>query len=230
MKFGVVVFPGSNCDQDVIYVLEHILGQEVVRLWHKDHDLQGAEFIILPGGFSFGDYLRSGAIARFSPIMQEVVRFANNGGYVMGICNGFQILAEANLVPGALLHNENRKFICRNTWLKTVTTNSMLTRLTNPDKVLMIPVAHGEGQYFAHEDTIKMLNDTDSVLFRYCDAAGNLNLESNLNGSVGNIAGVCNAGRNVFGLMPHPERAADALLNNQDGLIIFESILGMVNA
>jgi phosphoribosylformylglycinamidine synthase I len=230
MKFGVVVFPGSNCDQDVIYVLEHILGQEVVRLWHKDHDLQGAEFIILPGGFSFGDYLRSGAIARFSPIMQEVVRFANNGGYVMGICNGFQILAEANLVPGALLHNENRKFICRNTWLKTVTTNSMLTRLTNPDKVLMIPVAHGEGQYFAHEDTIKMLNDTDSVLFRYCDAAGNMNLESNLNGSVGNIAGVCNAGRNVFGLMPHPERAADALLNNQDGLIIFESILGMVNA
>jgi phosphoribosylformylglycinamidine synthase I len=230
MKFGVVVFPGSNCDQDVIYVLEHILGQEVVRLWHKDHDLQGAEFIILPGGFSFGDYLRSGAIARFSPIMQEVVRFANNGGYVMGICNGFQILAEANLVPGALLHNENRKFICRNTWLKTVTTNSMLTRLTNPDKVLMIPVAHGEGQYFAHDDTIKMLNDTDSVLFRYCDAAGNMNTESNLNGSVGNIAGVCNAGRNVFGLMPHPERAADALLNNQDGLIIFESILGMVNA
>ncbi len=230
MKFGVVVFPGSNCDQDVIYVLEHILGQEVVRLWHKDHDLQGAEFIILPGGFSFGDYLRSGAIARFSPIMQEVVRFANNGGYVLGICNGFQILAEANLVPGALLHNENRKFICRNTWLKTVTTNSMLTRLTNPDKVLMIPVAHGEGQYFAHEDTIKMLNDTDSVLFRYCDARGNMTTESNLNGSVGNIAGVCNAGRNVFGLMPHPERAADTLLNNQDGLIIFESILGMVNA
>jgi phosphoribosylformylglycinamidine synthase I len=230
MKFGVVVFPGSNCDQDVIYVLEHVLGQEVVRLWHKDHDLQGADFIILPGGFSFGDYLRSGAIARFSPIMQEVIKFANNGGYVMGICNGFQILAEAHLVPGALLHNENRKFICRNTWLKPATSNSLLTHLIEPDRVLKIPVAHGEGQYFANEDTIKMLNDTDSVLFRYCDEAGNGSAESNLNGSIANIAGVCNAGRNVFGLMPHPERASDALLNNQDGLVIFESILGMVNA
>jgi phosphoribosylformylglycinamidine synthase I len=230
MKFGVVVFPGSNCDQDVIYVLEQILGQQVVRLWHKDHDLQGADFIILPGGFSFGDYLRSGAIARFSPIMQEVVKFANNGGYVMGICNGFQILAEAHLVPGALLHNQNRKFICRNTWLKPATSNSLLTHLIEPDRILKIPVAHGEGQYFAHEDTIKMLYDTDSVLFKYCDATGNTNEESNLNGSTGNIAGVCNAGRNVFGLMPHPERAADALLNNEDGLIIFESILGMVNA
>lgn len=230
MRFGVVVFPGSNCDQDVIYVLEHVLGQEVVRLWHKDHDLQGAEFIILPGGFSFGDYLRSGAIARFSPIMQEVIKFANNGGYVMGICNGFQILAEAHLVPGALLHNENRKFICRNTWLKPATSNSLLTHLIAPDRVLKIPVAHGEGQYFANEDTIKMLNDTDSVLFRYCDEGGNLSTESNLNGSIANIAGVCNAGRNVFGLMPHPERASDALLNNQDGLVIFESILGMVNA
>jgi phosphoribosylformylglycinamidine synthase I len=230
MKFGVVIFPGSNCDQDVIDVLEHILGQQVVRLWHKDHDLQGVDFVILPGGFSFGDYLRSGAIARFSPIMQEVIKFANNGGYVMGICNGFQILAEAHLVPGALLHNENRKFICRNTFLKPATSNSMLTNLIEPDRILKIPVAHGEGQYFAHEDTIKMLNDTDSILFRYCDAAGNTNEESNLNGSIGNIAGVCNAGRNVFGLMPHPERASDALLNNQDGLIIFESILGMVNA
>jgi phosphoribosylformylglycinamidine synthase I len=231
MKFGVVIFPGSNCDQDVIDVLEHILGQQVVRLWHKDHDLQGVDFVILPGGFSFGDYLRSGAIARFSPIMQEVIKFANNGGYVMGICNGFQILAEAHLVPGALLHNENRKFICRNTFLKPGTSNSLLTNLIEPDRILKVPVAHGEGQYFAQEDTIKMLNDTDSILFRYCDAAGNTNtVESNLNGSSGNIAGVCNAGRNVFGLMPHPERASDALLNNQDGLIIFESILGMVNA
>jgi len=230
MKFGVVVFPGSNCDQDVIYVLEHILGQQVVRLWHKDHDLQGADFIVLPGGFSFGDYLRSGAIARFSPIMQEVIKFANNGGYVMGICNGFQILTEAHLVPGALLYNHNRKFICRNTWLKPATKNSLLTNLIDPDAILKIPVAHGEGQYFAHEDTIKMLQDTDSILFKYCDSNGNTNTESNLNGSTGNIAGVCNAGRNVFGLMPHPERAADTLLDNQDGLIIFESILGMVNA
>ncbi|MEJ5961248.1 phosphoribosylformylglycinamidine synthase subunit PurQ [Pedobacter immunditicola] len=230
MKFGVVIFPGSNCDEDVIYVLEHILGQQVVRLWHKDHDLQGADFIVLPGGFSFGDYLRSGAIARFSPIMQEVIRFANAGGYVMGICNGFQILAEAHLLPGALLHNQNRKFICRNAWVKAVTTNSLLTSLCNVNKAMKIPVAHGEGQYFAPADTINRLNDTDRVLFRYCDEDGQISLTTNLNGSTENIAGICNAGRNVFGLMPHPERAADALLNNQDGLIIFESILGMVNA
>ena len=230
MKFGVVIFPGSNCDEDVIYVLEHILGQQVVRLWHKDHDLQGSEFIVLPGGFSYGDYLRSGAIARFSPIMQEVVKFANAGGYVMGICNGFQILAEAHLLPGALLHNQNRKFICRNAWVKAVTTKSVLTNLCNVNKALKIPVAHGEGQYYAPAETIKMLNDTDSVLFRYCDADGQISLTTNLNGSTENIAGICNAGRNVFGLMPHPERASDALLNNQDGLIIFESILGMVNA
>jgi len=230
MKFGVVIFPGSNCDEDVIYVLEHILGQQVVRLWHKDHDLQGAEFIVLPGGFSFGDYLRSGAIARFSPIMQEVVKFANAGGYVMGICNGFQILAEAHLLPGALLHNEHRKFICRNAWVKAVTTNSLVTSLCNVNKAMKIPVAHGEGQYFAPAETIHMLNDADRVLFRYCDEDGQISLNTNLNGSTENIAGICNAGRNVFGLMPHPERAADALLNNQDGLIIFESILGMVNA
>jgi len=230
MKFGVVIFPGSNCDEDVIYVLEHILGQQVVRLWHKDHDLQGADFIVLPGGFSFGDYLRPGAIARFSPIMQEIVKFANAGGYVMGICNGFQILTEAHLLPGALLHNQNRKFICRNTWVKAVTTNSLLTSLCNVNKAMKIPVAHGEGQYYAPADTINMLNDTDRVLFRYCDEDGQISLTTNLNGSTENIAGICNAGRNVFGLMPHPERAADALLNNQDGLIIFESILGMVNA
>lgn len=230
MKFGVVIFPGSNCDEDVIYVLEHILGQQVVRLWHKDHDLQGAEFIVLPGGFSFGDHLRPGAIAHFSPIMQEIVKFANTGGYVLGICNGFQILAEANLLPGALLHNENRKFICRNAWIKAATTKSLITSLCDVRKALKIPVAHGEGQYYASADTIKMLNDTDSVLFRYCNADGQINLDTNLNGSTENIAGVCNAGRNVFGLMPHPERAADALLSNQDGLIIFESILGMVNA
>jgi phosphoribosylformylglycinamidine synthase I len=230
MKFGVVIFPGSNCDEDVIYVLEHILGQQVVRLWHKDHDLQGAEFIVLPGGFSFGDYLRCGAIARFSPIMQEVIKFAHAGGFVMGICNGFQILTEAHLLPGALLHNQNRKFICRNTHIKAVTSNSLITSLCDVNQALKIPVAHGEGQYFAAEDTLKKLNDTDSVLFRYCDADGKISLNTNLNGSTENIAGICNSGRNVFGLMPHPERAADALLKNQDGLIIFESILGMVHA
>ncbi len=230
MKFGVVVFPGSNCDQDSIYVLDKILGQEVVKLWHKDHDLQGTDFIILPGGFSYGDYLRSGAIARFSPIMQEVIQFANKGGYVMGICNGFQILSEAGLVPGALLHNSNRKFICRNIYMKAETTNSLITSGLNTDKALKIPIAHGEGNYFATEDTLKRLNDNDQVLFRYCDESGQVTPESNPNGSVQNIAGVCNEGRNVFGLMPHPERAADCILGNEDGLGIFESILKTVHA
>jgi phosphoribosylformylglycinamidine synthase len=230
MKFGVVVFPGSNCDQDSIYVLESILGQEVVKLWHKDHDLQGADFVILPGGFSFGDYLRSGAIARFSPIMQEVIHFANKGGYVMGICNGFQILAEAGLVPGALLHNSSRKFICRNIHLKAQTTNSLITSAISADKALKIPVAHGEGNYFADADTLKKLNDKDQILFRYCDENGLISPGSNPNGSIENIAGVCNENRNVFGLMPHPERAADPVLGNEDGLGVFESILKIVHA
>ena len=169
MKFGVVIFPGSNCDEDVIYVLEQIMGQEVVRLWHKDHDLQGVDFVVLPGGFSFGDYLRSGAIARFSPLMQEVIQFANKGGYVMGICNGFQILTEAGLLPGALLHNSNRKFICHNVYLKTETTNSLITSALDLDKPLKIPIAHGEGNYFAKPDVLKGLQDNDQILFRYCD-------------------------------------------------------------
>ncbi|QJD95685.1 phosphoribosylformylglycinamidine synthase subunit PurQ [Mucilaginibacter robiniae] len=230
MKFGVVIFPGSNCDEDIIYVLEKVMGQQVVRLWHKDHDLQGADVVILPGGFSFGDYLRSGAIARFSPIMQEVIQFAAKGGYVMGICNGFQILAEAGLVPGALLHNKQRKFICRNTYLRAQTNNSLLTSQIDEQKVLKIPIAHGEGNYYADEDTLKALNDNEQVLFRYTDEAGNITNEANPNGSVENIAGVCNVKRNVFALMPHPERAADALLANEDGLAIFESILNMANA
>lgn len=230
MKFGVVIFPGSNCDEDIIYVLEHVLGQQVVRLWHKDHDLQGAEFIVLPGGFSFGDYLRSGAIARFSPIMQEVVKFAANGGYVMGICNGFQILVEAHLLPGVLLHNNNRKFVCNNIYLKPETTNSMLTAQADLNQALKIPVAHGEGNYFADADTLKALNDNDQVLFRYCDENGNVTDAANFNGSIQNIAGVTNTARNVFGLMPHPERAAETLVGNQDGLVIFESILSLVKA
>jgi len=230
MKFGVVIFPGSNCDEDIIHVLEKIMGQQVVRLWHKDHDLQNVDFVILPGGFSFGDYLRSGAIARFSPIMQEVIQFAAKGGYVWGICNGFQILAEAGLVPGALLHNNQRKFICNNYYLKAQTTNSLLTSQVNPAKALKIPIAHGEGNFFADADTLKQINDNDQVLFRYCDAAGNIVAEANPNGAIENIAGVCNKERNVFGMMPHPERAADSLLANEDGLSIFESILAQVKA
>jgi len=230
MKFGVVIFPGSNCDEDIIHVLEKIMGQQVVRLWHKDHDLLNVDFVILPGGFSFGDYLRSGAIARFSPIMQEVIQFAAKGGYVWGICNGFQILAEAGLVPGALLHNNQRKFICNNYYLKAQTTNSLLTSQVDPAKALKIPIAHGEGNFFADADTLKQINDNDQVLFRYCDAAGNIVAEANPNGAIENIAGVCNKERNVFGMMPHPERAADSLLANEDGLSIFESILSQVKA
>lgn len=230
MKFGVVIFPGSNCDEDIIYVLEKILGQQVVRLWHKDHHLQGADFIVLPGGFSFGDYLRSGAIARFSPIMQEVIRFANNGGYLLGICNGFQILTEAGLLEGALLHNVNRKFICRNIYMKPQTNNSLITSQIDLDRALKIPIAHGEGNYFADEDVLKSLNDNDQVLFRYCDEMGNITAAANPNGSLENIAGICNRERNVFGFMPHPERASDPLVANEDGLAIFESILSMVKA
>jgi len=230
MKFGVVIFPGSNCDEDIIYVLEKILGQRVVRLWHKDHDLQDVDFIVLPGGFSFGDYLRSGAIARFSPIMQEVIRFAAKGGYVFGICNGFQILTEAGLLAGALLHNGNRKFICRNIYAKAQTSNSLLTAQIDPQRALKIPVAHGEGNYFADAGVLKSLNDNDQVLFRYCDGFGNITPEANPNGSLDNIAGICNTERNVFGFMPHPERASDILVANEDGLAIFESILSLVKA
>ena len=230
MKFGVITFPGSNCDADIVYVLQKIMGQQVVPLWHKNHDLQGVDFVVLPGGFSFGDYLRSGAIARFSPIMQEVIQFAAKGGYVMGVCNGFQILTEAGLLPGALLHNSNRKFICRNIYLKAQTGNSLLTSQIEPQAALKIPIAHGEGNYFADADILKAINDADQVLFRYCDEAGNITTDANPNGSVENIAGVCNAQRNVFGLMPHPERASDSLVGNQDGLAIFESILSLVKA
>jgi len=230
MKFGVVIFPGSNCDEDIIHVLEKIMGQQVVRLWHKDHSLQGCDFIVLPGGFSFGDYLRSGAIARFSPIMQEVIKFAQNGGYVMGICNGFQILTESGLLPGTLLHNKNRKFICRNIYMKPQTADTLITAQIDPQRALKIPIAHGEGNYFAAPEVLKTLNDNNQVIFRYCDEAGNITDEANPNGAIENIAGICNEGRNVFGFMPHPERAADPLLGNEDGLAIFESILSLVKA
>jgi phosphoribosylformylglycinamidine synthase I len=230
MKFGVVIFPGSNCDEDIIYTLERLSGQPVAKLWHKDHDLQGVDMVVLPGGFSFGDYLRSGAIARFSPIMEQVIAFANNGGYVLGICNGFQVLTEAGLLPGALLHNQNRKFICRNIYLKAETSNSLLTSQIDPQRALKIPIAHGEGNYFAEPDVLQQLKDNDQILFRYCDESGLVTTDANPNGSLENIAGVCNVKRNVFGLMPHPERAADSLLANEDGVAIFESILSLVKA
>ena len=230
MKFGVITFPGSNCDQDMVYVLETIMGQQVEKLWHKDHDLKGCEFIVLPGGFSYGDYLRSGAIAQFSPIMKEVIEFAKNGGYVFGVCNGFQILCESGLLPGTLQHNNSRQFICKNVHLRTETSNSMITRNIAEGSVLKIPIAHGEGNYYDTPEAILKLEDNDQVLFRYSSVTGEVNSESNPNGALNNIAGICNAQRNVFGMMPHPERAADSDLGNEDGRKIFESILSEVLA
>lgn len=224
MKFGVVVFPGSNCDQDMIYVLKS-LGHEVVELWHKDHDLQGAEFIVLPGGFSYGDYLRSGAIARFSPIMNEVIDFASKGGFVLGVCNGFQVLCEAGLLPGTLMHNPSHKFICKNIFIKPQSGTALPSAELKASDVLEIPIAHGEGNFYASPEVLKEINENDQVMFRYCAADGTVTPESNPNGSMENIAGVCNAEKNVFGMMPHPERAADENLSNTDGRRIFESIL-----
>jgi phosphoribosylformylglycinamidine synthase I len=230
MKFGVVVFPGSNCDEDLVYGLSEVLHQDVVKLWHKDQDLKGCDFIFLPGGFSYGDYLRSGAIARFSPIMNEVIAHANRGGYVMGICNGFQILCEARLLPGALLHNASRSFICRNVFIRPESLTALPTRNLETNRAYKIPIAHGEGNYYIDEAGLKSLTDNDQVLFRYCDADGKVTDEANPNGSIRNIAGVSNKNKNVFGMMPHPERAADFELGNTDGKEIFESILSVVNA
>ena len=228
MKFGVVVFPGSNCDDDMIHVLGTVMQQEVVKIWHKETALEGfgkGDCIVLPGGFSYGDYLRAGAIARFSPIMKSVIEFANNGGYVWGICNGFQVLCEAGLLPGVLLRNSNQKFICKNVHLKTMTNNSAITSKLSLENPLKIPIAHAEGRYFADTETIQSLENNNQVIFKYCDEEGNINDQSNPNGSTANIAGICNAERNVFGMMPHPERASEMLLGNEDGRIMFESLV-----
>ncbi len=228
MKFGVITFPGSNCDQDIIYVLRDILLQQVEELWHKDTDLKGCDFIVIPGGFSYGDYLRSGAIARFSPIMEAVVKHAHTGGYVMGICNGFQILCEAGLLPGALRHNENQKFICKNIYLKPSSNSNIVTANLDEYKAYQIPIAHGEGSFFATPEQMKAIHDNDQVLFRYCNEDAEITKGSNPNGSLENIAGICNAQKNVFGMMPHPERAADFELSNTDGREIFEGMLQAV--
>jgi phosphoribosylformylglycinamidine synthase I len=225
MKFGVVTFPGSNCDQDMIYVLKDLLGQQVETLWHKEADLKGVEMVILPGGFSYGDYLRSGAIAKFSPIMAEVVKHANKGGFVMGICNGFQILTESGLLEGALLHNNNQRFICKNVYLKPVSKTAAINKDLNAKATYKIPIAHGEGRFYAPDDMLKSIEDNDQVLFRYSSVEGEVSNSYNPNGSINSIAGITNKTKNVFGMMPHPERAADHLLNNSDGKAIFESIL-----
>lgn len=220
MKFGVVVFPGSNCDRDIFNALVHDLRQECVMLWHKDNNLSQfsrEDCIVLPGGFSYGDYLRTGAIARFSPIMQGVIEFANKGGKVLGICNGFQILCESHLLPGALLRNNNQQYICKNVFIKDV-----------EDVVYKIPIAHGEGRYFADDVSLDKLEQNNQVLFRYCDENGNVVPEANPNGSARNIAGISNEGRNVIGMMPHPERACSTLLGNTDGRKVFKLLFSQV--
>jgi phosphoribosylformylglycinamidine synthase len=227
MKFGVVIFPGSNCDKDIIFAIQNTIGQQVVELWHKDQDLQNCDVIFLPGGFSYGDYLRSGAIAKFSPIMKEVINFAENGGYLIGICNGFQILTESGLLPGALLHNTNNKFICKNVYLKVNNHNSLITNQYN-GQAIKIPIAHGEGRFFADDITLEELEKNNQIIFKYCDKNGNISDDSNPNGSSANIAGICNKNKNVFGMMPHPERAADPLLSNVDGVNLFKSILNYI--
>lgn len=229
MKFGVIVFPGSNCDDDMVHVLGDVMGQDVVKIWHKERSLPAgfgpSDCIVLPGGFSYGDYVRAGAIARFSPIMQAVKDHAAAGGYVFGVCNGFQILCEAGLLPGVLLRNGGQRFICDNVYIKAVTRNAPITSELELDKALKIPIAHAEGRYFADEATLDALEQNDQVLFRYCDAKGNETPESNPNGAERGIAGICNATRNVFGMMPHPERASEAILGNTDGRALFDSLL-----
>lgn len=227
-KFGVVVFPGSNCDHDMMYTLETGLKQKVVELWHKNTDLQDCDCIVLPGGFSFGDYLRSGALSKFSPIMKEVSAFAAAGGYVMGICNGFQILCESGLLPGALLANTSRKFICKNVILSAQNNSTAFTKGVPANKVLSIPIAHGEGRFYADAETLEKLNKNGQILYRYCNEKGEITSDANPNGSLENIAGICNETKNVFGMMPHPERAADTLLGNTDGTLILSSLVKAV--
>ncbi|MEB3295098.1 MAG: phosphoribosylformylglycinamidine synthase subunit PurQ [Synechococcales bacterium] len=225
MKFGVIVFPGSNCDRDMAWVTQGILGQPTRLIWHEDRDLADVDVVIVPGGFSYGDYLRCGAIARFSPAMQATVEHANQGKYVLGVCNGFQILTEVGLLPGALMRNRDLHFICDRTPLRVERQNSVWTGQYQAGEVITIPIAHGEGCYYADETTLKAVEDNGQVLFRYCDAQGEVSDRHNPNGSLNNIAGICNLQGNVLGMMPHPERAADAIVGATDGLALFKGLL-----
>jgi phosphoribosylformylglycinamidine synthase len=225
MKFGVLVFPGSNCDHDTYNVLAEIAHQPVQYLWHDDADLKGSEAILVPGGFAYGDYLRTGAIARFSPVMQSVARFAEQGGPVLGICNGFQILCESGLLPGALMRNAGLKYICKQVHLRTETTNSPFTNALTKGEVLEIPIGHMEGNYYCDAETLNRLKSEDRIAFRYATAAGEVTPEANPNGSLENIAGVLSEGRNVLGMMPHPDRSSELLLGSRDGWKIFESLM-----
>jgi phosphoribosylformylglycinamidine synthase len=224
MKFGVVVFPGSNCDHDAYHVISKVIGQPVDFIWHKQEEIEGFDAILLPGGFSYGDYLRSGAIARFSPVMRSVKEFANAGGLVMGICNGFQILCEAGLLPGALLRNRELKFICEHVNLRVERTDTPFTAACAPGQIISAPIAHGEGNYFCDPATLRELEDDGRVIFRYCNEQGEITEEANVNGSLNSIAGICNRERNVLGLMPHPERASERALGSNDGRILFRSM------
>jgi phosphoribosylformylglycinamidine synthase subunit PurQ / glutaminase len=225
MTIGVLVFPGSNCDHDAYHAIKHVMGVETRFVFHKENDLSGLDAIIVPGGFSYGDYLRSGAIARFSPVMQSVSEFASRGGLVIGICNGFQILLESGLLPGAMLHNEQLRFTCKQVYLRTETHNTPFSSDIPEGRILKVPVAHGEGNYYADQDTLQKLIANDQIVFRYTDPLGETDPAFNPNGALDNIAGICNEGRNVLGMMPHPERAMEALLGSTDGKFIFESLL-----
>ena len=225
MKFAVIVFPGSNCDHDAYHAAKHVSGQDAEFVWHKETSLKGADAVILPGGFSHGDYLRTGAIARFSPIMASVADFARRGGPVLGICNGFQVLLEAGLLPGAMLRNRDLKFHCEHIWVRTEQTDTPFTLRAAPGQVLRIPIAHGEGNYFAEPEVVQALESSGRIVFRYCDATGRVTDAANPNGSLKNIAGICNESRNVVGLMPHPERACETLLGSADGRVMFESVI-----
>ncbi len=225
IKFGVVVFPGSNCDHDAYHATKHVLQQEAEFLWHKDTDLKNSDVIILPGGFSYGDYLRTGAIARFSPIMTEVINFANNGGVVIGICNGFQVLCESGLLPGVLMRNASLLFACKHVSVRVEHNNSRFTSMHRAGDIISIPIAHGDGNYFAEQEIIQSLEENQQILFRYSDADGKISGEANPNGSVNNIAGIMNKNKNVMGMMPHPERACESVIGSSDGKKIFKSII-----
>jgi len=230
MKAAVIRFPGSNCDQDCHYALQRVFGVPTDYVWHKESSLKGYDLVVLPGGFSYGDYLRCGAIARFSPIMQAVVDYANHGGLLIGICNGFQVLTESRLLPGALVRNRDLRFICEHRFLRVGATDNPFLNQAHSGQVLNIPIAHGEGNYTADEATLQELQANRQILLRYSDALGNVSDAANPNGSLNNIAGICNAQRNVFGLMPHPERACEARLGSTDGNVVFQSILNHLGA
>jgi phosphoribosylformylglycinamidine synthase subunit PurQ / glutaminase len=230
MNFAVLQFPGSNCDQDVVHVLRRVLGHSARLLWHKERSLGQTDAVIVPGGFSYGDYLRTGAIARFSPVMEAVQAFAANGGLVLGICNGFQILCEAGLLPGALIRNRSLQFRCEHIFLQTVTTDSPFTNQVPPGKLLCLPIAHGEGCYFADEETLTRLRTNNQILWRYANAQGEATETANPNGSLDHIAGLCNEARNVAGLMPHPERASESILGCADGRLVFESLIHVLES